>query len=297
MGDLDITFRRLVRGLPQPVLRLAFPRRRLEPVGPPGDPSLDRKRRRTGDNLFRVRRGSWKAAVHVELERDWRPEMPRRMFEYASAAVIETNLPVSSIVVLLKRGGRPPDRTGVYRIPGVSGSAFVFRYHVVSLWQLDARQMRERLGSLGAPLCVAMRGADEELVRSLYQEVSTTERLSKRDRKTTMQLLFFVTAAMFGDETAERIFHMESIVKDPNIQKLVRKWEDQGRAKGRAEGRTEGRAEEARSSLCRVLAVRSLPITPDVRARIDGESDLARLEAWHEAAVTAATIGDVFRAG
>jgi hypothetical protein len=43
-----------------------------------------------------------------------------------------------------------------------------------------------------------------------------------------------------------------------------------------------------------VLAARSLPVTPDVRARIDGESDVARLEAWHEAAVNASAIGDVF---
>ena len=35
MGEIDITFRRLLRGLPRPILRLAFPRRRIErrPVG------------------------------------------------------------------------------------------------------------------------------------------------------------------------------------------------------------------------------------------------------------------------
>ena len=100
---------------------------------------------------------------------------------------------------------------------------------------------------------------------------------------------------------------MESIIQDPNVQELIREWEDKGRAEGRtegrseghAEGRTEGRAEgradEARSLLLKVLAARSLPVTPDVRARIDGEPDLARLESWLEAAVTAASIGDVFR--
>jgi len=47
----------------------------------------------------------------------------------------------------------------------------------------------------------------------------------------------------------------------------------------------------------KVLAARSFPITPDVRARIDGEPDVARLESWLEAAVTAGAIGDVFRDG
>jgi hypothetical protein len=69
----------------------------------------------------------------------------------------------------------------------------------------------------------------------------------------------------------------------------------EGRAEGRTEGRSEGRADEARSLLLKVLAARSLPVTPDVRARIDREPDLARLESWLEAAVTATAIGDVFR--
>jgi hypothetical protein len=293
MGETDITFRRLLRGLPRPILQLAFPRRRVEPVGPPIDTSLDRSRPRTGDNLFRVRTGGSKAAVHVEIEREWRSRMPRRLFEYASAAVVAMDLPVSSIVVLLRPGGRPPRGTGVYRIPGVSGNAFVFRYRVVSLWQLDARRMRAYLGPLGAPFCVAMRGADEAFVRSLAAEVRTTSELSERDRETTMQLLFLVTAVILGSETAKRIFHMESIIQDPNVQELIREWEDKGHAKGRAEGR----AEEARANLYRVLALRSLPVTPDVRVRIDGEADIARIEAWHDAAVTAATIGDVFREG
>lgn len=96
---------------------------------------------------------------------------------------------------------------------------------------------------------------------------------------------------------------MESIIQDPNVQELIREWEDKGHAKGRAEGRTEGRAEgrtegraaEARLVLHKVLAARSFAVPPDVRARIDGESDLTRLESWIEAAVTAPSLGDLFR--
>jgi hypothetical protein len=94
---------------------------------------------------------------------------------------------------------------------------------------------------------------------------------------------------------------VESIMQDPNVQELISEWEDKGRAKGLAKGlakgRAEGRAAEARSLLRKVLAARSFPVTPDVRARIDGEPDVARLEAWLEAAVTASSIGDVFRDG
>jgi hypothetical protein len=192
-------------------------------------------------------------------------------------------LPVSSIVVLLRPGGRPPRGTGVYRVPDIGGDAFVFRYHVVPLWRLDAQRMRAQLGIQGAPFCVAMRGADEIFVRSLADEVRTDRSLATGDRETTMQLLYVVSAAILGVDAARRIFHVESIIQDPNVQELIREWEDKGRAT------------EARLLLHTVLTVRSFPVTPDVRARIDGESDVARLEAWLKAAVTANAIGDVFR--
>ncbi len=98
-----------------------------------------------------------------------------------------------------------------------------------------------------------------------------------------MQLLYVVSAAILDVDAARRIFHVESIIQDPNVQELIREWEDRGRAT------------EARRLLHAVLTVRSFPVTPDVRARIDGESDVARLEAWLKAAVTAKAIGDVFR--
>lgn len=282
MGETDVTFRHLLRGLPRPILRLAFPRRRLEPLGP-FDSSVDRPRQRTTDNLFRVRDHTGEVAVHVEIERAWRTDIPPRLFDYASNAVAATRLPVWSVVVLLRPGGRPPRGTGVYRIRGVGGDAFVFRYHVVPLWQLDARRMRTELGLQGAPFCAAMRGADEAFVRELADEVRTDRRLSKRDRRSTMQLLYVVSAAILGSETARRIFHVESIIQDPNVQELISEWEDKGRAV------------EARLLLHKVLAARSFPVTMDVRARIDGEPDIDRLESWLEAAVTAASIGDVFR--
>lgn len=50
------------------------------------------------------------------------------------------------------------------------------------LWRMNARRMRSQLGLQGAPFCVAMRGADEALVRSLAEEVRTDRRLGAIDR-------------------------------------------------------------------------------------------------------------------
>jgi predicted transposase YdaD len=166
-----------------------------------------------------------------------------------------------------------------------------------------------------------VRGANESFVRELAAEVVADRSLSERDRSSTLQLLYIVSAAILGSETARRIFHMESIIQDPNVQELIREWEDKGRAEGLVDGRAEGRAEGlvkgraeglvkgraeglveggaavARVLLHRLLAVRSIPVTPDARARIDAESDVARLESWVLSAATADTISDVFGDG
>lgn len=282
-----MTFRHLMRGLPRPLLRLMFPRRRIEPLGPL-DPSLDRTRPRTGDFLLRVHDGAADSALHVEIEREWRSHIPERLFEYASTAACATKLPITSVVVLLRPGGSPPRSPATHRVRGIGEDAFVFRYRIIPLWRLDARRMRARLGVEGAPFCAAMRGADEAFVQELADDVRDAG-LTERDRDSTLQLLYVVSAVIFGSETAKRIFHVESIMQDPNVQELARYWEDKGEVRGRAE--------EARKLLNMVLAVRPFPVNAAAQARIDGETDVARLEAWFAAAVEARSIRDVFGAG
>jgi hypothetical protein len=106
---------------------------------------------------------------------------------------------------------------------------------------------------------------------------------------------------------------VESIVQDPDTHSLIREWQAKQFAKGLAEvftvgfaesftkgfveGLAQGRTDEARLLLYKVLSARSFLVTADVRARIEGEPDAARLEVWLEAAVTARAIGDVLRDG
>ncbi len=54
----------------------------------------------------------------------------------------------------------------------------------------------------------------------------------------------------------------------------------------------EGRLAGARAALRRVLARRQLTLSKDDDARIEGCTDLAKLERWHDQAVTARTVAD-----
>jgi len=235
MGETDIAFRHLLRELPDPLLQLAFPRRRLRFLGPL-DASTDRPRQLTTDTLFRVREGREECIVHVEVERGWRKDIERRVYDYSTAAHTRTGLPVVSVVLLLRRGGKPPASPATYRLRALGHDTHVLRYHVLPLWQLDARKMRERLPPDGWAFCVAMRGSSRAFVRELARDLAAREDLPAQRRDRGLGLLFIITAAMLGEATAEGIFKMDSIMQSPGVQALIRKWEDKGREEGKIQG-------------------------------------------------------------
>lgn len=83
---------------------------------------------------------------------------------------------------------------------------------------------------------------------------------------------------------------MATTFPDPFIDGLL----DQGRAEGEAHGRAEGRAEGEAAMLLRVLAARGFSVPDDIRQRVKSCTDLARLEAWGDRAVTANSLDEVF---
>ena len=294
MGEIDLSFRTLIRQRPRPLLQLAFPGHHIEPLGAL-DPSVDRPRARTTDNFFRVRCDNTDATVHIEIEREWRSTMQKRLFDYASSATTATRLPVSSILLLLRPGGDPPIGTGEYRIPGVVGDTFIFHYHVIPLWRLDAHQMRNELGLDAAPFIVAMRGADDVFIRTLALQALNDVDAPTDHSRGTYDLIYTVAAAIFGADATRRILHVESITQHPAVLELHRERTADAEAKGQAKGEAKGEAKGRRESLYAVLSQRSFNITPAMRAQIDGEQDSVRLGSWLNAALTAATSDDVFR--
>ena len=78
------------------------------------------------------------------------------------------------------------------------------------------------------------------------------------------------------------------------LQESYLKGVAKGEARGEASGEARGEAREARRALVRVLAERGFALTAERQARIDAEKDLPRLERWHDVAITATSIAEVF---
>jgi hypothetical protein len=71
-------------------------------------------------------------------------------------------------------------------------------------------------------------------------------------------------------------------------------WLQESYLKGKSDGKAEGKAEEARGALIRVLTRRGLAPPAHMLARIEAERDLQRLERWHDVAITAKSVSEVF---
>jgi hypothetical protein len=65
-------------------------------------------------------------------------------------------------------------------------------------------------------------------------------------------------------------------------------------ALGRDEGRNEGRAEEAARAVLTALRVRRIAVSAEEQARILATKDPALLERWHERAIVASSVAEVF---
>ena len=73
------------------------------------------------------------------------------------------------------------------------------------------------------------------------------------------------------------------------IMVMQKTWEE-----GRAEARSEGRAEAQANDVLTVLRVRGIAVPDAAHERILAEKDLEQLKRWHEKAIVAASIDDVF---
>ena len=137
----------------------------------------------------------------------------------------------------------------------------------------------------GWPLCVAMRGSNAKFVETLARALEGRQDVAPERKRTISELLFVVTAAIFGAQQARRIFEMNAIIDSPGVQDLIRQLRAEGEAKGRAEGE--------RNLLLRLIEVRFGKVPAEVVDRVHA-AGLTELEFWAERVLTAAAIGEIF---
>jgi predicted transposase YdaD len=244
VGDMDQGIKRLIQTYPQDVLALVLPGATYEgpcAIDVATEPQL------VLDTLLQIHYQGVECAVDIEAESYPRPDMGRRLFDYAARARIVTGLPVISVVLWLNAGGPPPPSPYELRVGDLLLGTW--RFFGIEVYRLPAIELFNR-GLVGLLPLVPFT-ADASDVGAIERAADLIKNRTAGAELQELEALLTVFAARtIGVDTAEsiigRLFMSTEILEtSPLYQELL--------ARGRAKGREEGIALGLREAVLSVL--------------------------------------------
>ena len=239
MADLDLAAKVLLQEVPHDFVALARGDARAVRAARSEDAELPALARRM-DRLIRFELEGEEGAnwMNVEIQANWKANVPARVFEYWSLAFLRFKR-LETLVICLRPGkkqGRP-----VARFETATGETrLTFTYRLVLVWEHEATALLE--GPVGlVSLLPFAKGATEELVDLGLTRLATVQPLRRR-AELVAALATFAEDAFPGVTWADRMPE-ELLMTSSIYQKGLAKGRVEGRVEGREEGRVEGREE------------------------------------------------------
>ena len=254
------------------------------PPGPSTIVDTDLATTLQADKIFRID-GERPSLLHLELEANPRTGIPRELMRYNTLIDHQHDLPVETVLILLRPKALASDQSGLYRRCGVGGATIAeFRYRVERVWE---RTVEFWLGhGVGlAPLALLTDEADADLERALTR---VRECLSENDTEATVakSLLgssYVLCGLRYNRNRIADLFRRLSMLMEDSTtyQEILGKGLSQGLSqgliRGRDQGLAEGKMEAKRELLLRLGAKKFGPPMPTVAERIREISDSNRL--------------------
>jgi predicted transposase YdaD len=212
--------------------------------------------------------------VHLEFQSTYDPTIGQRLLRYSSMLHLQHQIPVASVLVLLRPEADGSAIGGEYRL-GLPGSEpyLWFKYEVRRIWQESARTLLA--GALGT-LPLAALGADSPAeVPALLRAME--ERFAREAPPAEAARLRVVTYTLLGlrypRDVANQLMRGLRNMRDSSTYQAILD-------EGRVEGRAEGRGDEARALLVH-LGTRRFG-SPDARTQavLDAVHDPEQLDRW-----------------
>ncbi len=225
------------------------------------------------DKVLRLH-GPPPSMMHFEFQAGPDASLPRRMNVYNAALEDRHDLPVASVVVLLRPQANLSVLNGLYQrqVPQASQPYRIFRYQVIRVWELPVQSLLA--GGLGrlalAPVSAVSEAELPGVLREMKRRVT---RLRDRGRLGRWWTAVYVLMGMryqeaLVEQLLQGVLDMEESV---TYQAIIRK--------GVAKGRAEGALEEARKMLLRWGEAHFRTAPPaDLQARLEEMQDLDQLE-------------------
>ena len=214
------------------------------PMGPVVAIDTDLSANLQADRLFRID-GPSPLLVHLELESSGRLGIPGELLRYNVAAHGATNLPVASIVLLLRPKATATDLTGVHELYTADTPYLTFRYSVIRLWQ-ESMDTFLKAGLGLVPLALLTNEAYDDLPSALdrfdarLQEPDVTDILKKKIHGASYVLSGLRYS---GERLLEYFMSIERVLQDSSTyQWMIQRAEARGLAQGVAQGVAQGEA-------------------------------------------------------
>lgn len=262
------------------------------PAGPSESLDTDLATTVQADRVFRIN-GPRPALLHLELEANPRLGIPRDLLRYNTLIDHQYELPVETVLVLMRPKARASDMTGRYVRAGVGGNAIVeFCYHVERVWERPADHwLNAGLGLLPLSLLTDEATADLEPAVGKFRDALYAATPDESLRQRIIGSSYFLSGLRYDQAKMVSLFERFSMTLEDSTtyQATI--------AKGVAQGMAQGRILSLRETVLRLGTKKFGPPPVEVKAALDGIADVMRLEELSLRALDAADWADLMRDG
>lgn len=240
------------------------------------------------DKLFRID-GPRPAVLHLEFQSSSRLGIPRELMRYNTLIDHQHDLPVHTVLVLLRPTAAASDMTGLYERLGATGEPIAtFRYHVERVWERPVEFWLT--GGLGlAPLAMMTNEAvaDPASVLDRLQARFRTQGVTGKVAESLLTSTFVLCGLRHQPDRIEELFRrMSMLMEESTTYQLILN-----------KGRTVGRSEQARNTLLQIGTERFGPPSAEQDAVLQALTDLPRLERITGRVLKAADWDDLLKTG
>ena len=209
--------------------------------------------------------------AHIEFQSSDEPGGDERVFVYAAIAFYKLNLPVQSVVILLRPEAEGPGFSGRTGFVAPSGGMLQFTYRLVKVWETPVEELLA--GGLAllplAPIADVTKAQLPSIVRRMEYRIDREAEAGERG------LLWTATALLMGLRykipLINRLLKGVSAMKESVVYQAILQ-------EGEAKGEAKGKAEEARAILLRIGSKRFGAPDAEVQAAIAAIEPLDELE-------------------
>ncbi len=201
--------------------------------------------------------------LHLELQASRDEGLPRRMLRYNVLLDERHDLPVHSVVLLLRKEADGPHLTGEWtRQPPVLPTSIVWRYSVRRLWQTAVDDLlKGGIGTLPlAPLAAVHSGALPAVVRAM--EVRVNDQLTPSDAAEFWVSTYILLGLRYPRGFARNLLKGVRAMKESTTYRAILE-------EGEVRGLEKGRVEEVRRLILLMGEPRFGPAGTTVRAELE----------------------------